>query len=268
MPNAVALAAWLAVATGSVPGLVEADRVELEKNLRWMLARERVLSQPVARVGVFADAGVWHVGARSVVDALEAAGVPCVVLDRSRLTAEELAPLAAIVFPGGWAPHQRSAAGPFGLAAVRRFVERGGRCLGICAGAYLLATEVRYAGAVYPYPVRLFDGAACGPVPGLAAFPKSGAARITPTRAGVNDDLSAQMAYYSGGPWFEGGSNVTVLATYENGSAAAITRPYGTGLVILLGVHLERPTPDAGGEAVGPPAGVGKQFRRLLLGEG
>lgn len=268
MTAAVALAAWLAVAPGPVPGLAAADRAELEKNLRWMLARERTRDRPAARVGVFADAGVWHLGARSVVNALEEAGVPCVALDRTRLTPAALAPLAAAVFPGGWAPHQRAAAGPLGLAAVRGFVQAGGRCLGICAGAYLLSAEVRYDGGVYPYPVRLFDGAACGPVPGLAAFPTPGAVRVRPTPAGVRRGLVGRMAYYSGGPWFAGGTGVTVLATYPDGSAAAVARPVGRGEVILLGVHPERPTPDAGDEAAGPPAGAGELLRRLLLGGG
>ena len=236
--TAITLAAWLTLLPGPVPGLTAAGHAELEQNLRWMLARERS-PKPPGRVGVFADAGVWHRGAKAHVEGLEAGGVPCVVLDRSRLTPADLAPLAAVVLPGGWAPHQRAAAGPVGLAAVRRFVEAGGRCLAICAGAYLVSAEVRYAGGVYPYPVRLFDGAACGPVPGLAPFPEPGEARITPTSAGRKRGLEAVTAHYSGGPCFVGGTAATVLATYPDGSAAAISRPVGRGEVVLVGVHLE-----------------------------
>src|SRR5262245_59326830 len=55
-------------------GLTEPFRVNLEQNLRWMLARERkaaaakgnrIAGEP-PRVGVFAAAGVWHLGARSI----------------------------------------------------------------------------------------------------------------------------------------------------------------------------------------------------------
>ncbi len=244
--SAVVLAAGLLLTPGPVPGLLVADHAELEQNLRWMLARERA-TRPPARVGVFADAGVWHLGARSLVEGLEAAGVPCVLLDRTRLTPATLAPLAGLVLPGGWAPHQRAAAGPFGLAAVCGYVDAGGRCLGICAGAYLLSAEVRYAGGVYPYPLKLFDGAACGPVPGLAPFPTPGTARIRPTAAGRERGLVDHEAYYSGGPWFVGGTGVTVLATYPDGSAAAVARPVGRGEVVLIGVHLERSLPEAGG---------------------
>ena len=86
-----------------------------------------------ARVGVFADAGVWHVGAKSIVTLLEANRIPCRVLDRSLLTSEGLEGLEAIILPGGWAPAEWAAAGDKGLAAIQKYVERGGRCLGICA---------------------------------------------------------------------------------------------------------------------------------------
>jgi len=60
-----------------------------------------------------------HAGARSVVDSLEAMGVPCRVLDRSSLTARGLEGLEAMVMPGGWSLFQKAAAGERGIAAVR-----------------------------------------------------------------------------------------------------------------------------------------------------
>src|SRR5262249_38814727 len=66
-------------------GRTEWDRINLERNLRWILAREPAGRPSNPRVGVFADAGVWRDGARSIVEALEGAGVPCRVLDRSML---------------------------------------------------------------------------------------------------------------------------------------------------------------------------------------
>ena len=90
-PVVAVTAFWLATFTGTavVPApLGEWDRINLEQNLRWILARERAAPAVKPRVGVFADAGVWHVGAKSIVDALEAKGVRCLVLDRSRLAGE------------------------------------------------------------------------------------------------------------------------------------------------------------------------------------
>jgi hypothetical protein len=63
-------------------GMTEWDRINLERNLRWIVSRERAARHNLARVGVFADAGVWHVGAWSIVEALEQKGNPCRVLDR------------------------------------------------------------------------------------------------------------------------------------------------------------------------------------------
>jgi len=49
------------------PHEAKRDRLNLELNLRWMLARQRSgRSDPRARVGVYAEAGAWHVGARSI----------------------------------------------------------------------------------------------------------------------------------------------------------------------------------------------------------
>ena len=111
-----------AVRSADPPRPADAD---LELNLRWMLDRARAAKPDAAaaRVGVWADAGVWHVGARSVVAALETERTTCRVLDKTRLTTDGLKGLNAVILPGGWAPHQWEAAGEKGLAAIRTFVE-------------------------------------------------------------------------------------------------------------------------------------------------
>jgi glutamine amidotransferase-like uncharacterized protein len=125
----------------------------------------------------------WHPGVRSVVEALEREGVDCAALDRSRLTAEGLRGLDVLVLPGGWAPSPWAAAGETGVGAIRTFVTGGGRCVGVCAGAYLLSRTVRYDGKEYEYPLRLFDGVAAGPVAGLSPYPKPGSVRqVIPRR--------------------------------------------------------------------------------------
>jgi glutamine amidotransferase-like uncharacterized protein len=248
------------------PPLPPVAQANLEKNLRWMLDRERHPKGKAVRVGVWADAGVWHEGAKAVVAALEGEGVPCRVIDRSLLTSDGLKGLDAVVLPGGWAPHQWGAAGEGGLEAVKKFVEGGGRGVGVCAGAYLLSATVKYDGQSYPYPLGLFDGAAVGPVKGLAAYPEWGAAKLTTTDAGKKRGLEvldgAEVAY-SGGPCFEKGTDVTVLARYADGSAAAVSRPVGKGEVVLLGGHPElSPKPD------GPlPRHAGPVYKALTLGK-
>jgi glutamine amidotransferase-like uncharacterized protein len=236
----------------SVPALADVQNVE--RNLRWILARERAGEGAGASVGVYADLGAWHTGARSLVDALEKAGLACRALDRALLTPDGLKGLKALVLPGGWAPFQRDTLGTSGLATVRAFVEQGGRCLGVCAGAYLLARDVRWEGTSFSYPPGLFDGLAEGPVDGLAKPPTAGAAHVTPTEDGKKRGLGVlegRDVLYYGGPRMVGGSDVKVLATYADGTAAIVSRPVGKGEVVLCGVHLERPA--AGGADDGPP---------------
>ncbi|MDB5387716.1 MAG: hypothetical protein JWM11_3362 [Planctomycetaceae bacterium] len=251
-----------------VAGMTEWDHHNLERNLRWILSRERQLLPAPAKVAVFADAGVWHVGVRSIVEALETEGVPCRVLDRSQLRPEVLNAHQALILPGGWAPFQWAAAGETGLSSIKGYVERGGRCLAICAGAYLISRETKYEGKIYPYPLGLYDGTAEGPVPGLAVFPKPGSVSITVTAAGTRRGLeiiSGQRALYSGGPSFVGGTGCEILARYPNGSSAAISRPVGKGEVILLGVHFERPAPETGDDHAPVPVLAGKVFKTVLF---
>jgi glutamine amidotransferase-like uncharacterized protein len=257
-------------------GMTEWDRINLERNLRWILARERARARAVeggepndaARVGVFADAGVWHTGARSIVEALEGKGLGCRVLDRSMLRDEELKQFEAIVLPGGWAPFQWAAMGEPGLSAIRSYVERGGRCLGICAGAYMLSKTTHYEGESFPYPLGLFDGTARGPVEGLARFPEPGQARLEITHGGKRRGLpvAADAAvYYSGGPCFVGGTAIEVLARYHDGSAAAVARKVGRGEVILIGVHSERPARDGDRDDAPPPEDAGAWLEGLIF---
>src|SRR5688500_8038732 len=238
------------------------DHQNLERNLRWILARERAAAAPgarkapVARVGVVADAGTWHVSASSVVSALEADGVACRVLDATLLATGELERLEALVLPGGWATFQWAALGEQGRTAVRTFVERGGRCLGVSAGAYLLAKNVLWEGQAYSYPLGLFDGDAEGPLAGLAPQPGRAAVRVTVTADGARRGLAALGAtdvLYHGGPRLLRGTGVTVLATYPDGTAAAVVRTVGLGEVVLIGPHLERPAPSAGADDAPAP---------------
>ena len=232
----------------------------LQQNKDWLASRH---PDPAARVGVFADYGVWNVGARSLVQVLEGEGIACRVFDRTGLTAEGLQGLDVLILPGGLAPAQYQAAGPAGLKAIEAWVRSGGRVLAICAGSYLAAHEVRYDGITYPYPTSLFDGVADGPVPGLAVYPKAGPAELALTEAGKARGLSATVGLYGSGPRFLGGTGVTVLARYQpEGSPAVISRTVGQGEVVCTGVHFERPL--TGGDTAPPPAAAAATLRALL----
>jgi len=240
------------------------EQANLALNRAWV-AERRAAGEPGARIGVYADAGVWHLGLVNVVACLEKAGLPCRVLMHEDLA--RLEGLQGLVLPGGYAPYQYLAMGPAGLEHIRSFVARGGHCLGICAGAYLLSKTVTYAGLTFPYPLGLFDGVAEGPVAGLAAYPSSGAVTVTTTPAGAACGLSVadgRTYLYGGGPRFVGGTGVQVLLLYPDGTAAAIKKSVGKGEIVATGVHMERPGPAEGGEDAPPPAGSEAIFKALI----
>lgn len=245
---------------------------DLARNHRWLQERQAQRErQPgaglSAEIGVYADAGAWHPGVRSLVEILEANGVGCRLLDSRGVRPKQLQKLKALVLPGGWAPSQWAALGTDGLAAIEAYVESGGRCLGVCAGAYLVSREVVWEGTVHPYPLGLFDGRAEGPVTSLAPWPKSSPVAVTLTEAGRRWGLppaTEEPCLYLGGPRFLGGSGVEVLARYPDGSAAVVSQKSGRGEVVLSGVHFERPPPGSSDEKA-PGPGVFAVLRALLL---
>ncbi len=238
------------------------EQQNLRKNRAW-IAERRSQGEGAARVGVLAGAGVWNFGARCLVTALERSGTPCQVLDPAGLP--PLDRFSALILPGGYAPVQYYGLGWSGCLKVAEFTNQGGHVLGICAGGYLISRTVRYQSVNYPYPLALYDGTAEGPVAGLAVYPDYGPAQISLTPAGRELGLAGlekRTLIYGSGPRFVGGTAITVLMTYSDGTAAAISRPYGKGKVVAIGAHMECP-PDLE-ETTAPPAGCEKFLLKLL----
>ena len=61
------------------------------------------------------------------------------------------------------------------------------------------------------------------------------------------------------------GMRIVILARYPDDSAATIVRPVGKGEVLLIGVHLERPAPTAGGHITPPPRLAHSMLKSLLF---
>ena len=245
-------------------------RRHLEANLRWMIARERLdAGRRVPRVAIFSDAGTNHLLNRNIVKLLESGGTRCLVMDRSRISSKQLTGIESYIVPGGYSTFQNAATGDTGLAAIRQFVESGGRYLGICAGAYMATRDVFWEEEHFPYPLDLYDGTAEGALDDVAAWPGDAGVSLKLTEAGRLRGLEAEAEgefYYKGGPRFHGGTNFTVLARYQDGSAAIITRPFGNGEVVLNGIHYERSPPQTEDDGKDPPAPDSSRtvFRALL----
>lgn len=112
--------------------------------------------------------------------------------------------------------------------AIRRFVERGGRYVGLCMGAYLadasgiglvaqdLNSEVGRPG----FPIKTIEDAA-----------------ISVRWADRKDKV-----FYQDGPYLQPqplDKRFRAIATYENGDLAAARYSFGKGIVVLSGPHPE-----------------------------
>lgn len=139
---------------------------------------------------------------------------------------------AAIVYaqPGGGDDTELalSKLGPGAVAAVRSFVARGGRYLGICMGAYLAGSP----------GFALIDGT---PLqywgrPGALVADYKGT--VTPVVWGGKQ----RFVYYESGStvvFRPTAKNVEVLASYPNKDVAVSISPFGKGKVALSGPHPE-----------------------------
>lgn len=114
--------------------------------------------------------------------------------------------------------------------AIRKFVHAGGRYLGICMGGFLAE----------PCFFNLFRGRVD------EYYSSPGAAVRTPDPAVIPitwRDTTRQMYFQDGGYMVpeRSTSGVTVLASYPNGSIAALVAPCGRGKIGLCGPHPEAP---------------------------
>lgn len=114
--------------------------------------------------------------------------------------------------------------------ALKDYLRRGGRYLGICGGGFVASTGWNEG--------RTF-------VKGLGIIPAQSkvyrndfAARIIPVRWHGND----RPMYFKAGPSFQlvsGSGDVQVVANYEDGSIAALMCSYGQGKLAVCGPHPE-----------------------------
>jgi glutamine amidotransferase-like uncharacterized protein len=156
-----------------------------------------------------------------------------------------------LAIPGGAAgPYAARLNGP-GNASIRRYLERGGALLGVCAGAYYVCNRIVFEeGPQGPIRVTgelgLFAGTARGCLRDLAA-PYSldhlhGANLARLLTPGATRELHA---LYWGGPEFlpDAGARYTPLLHYRRASGdeslAGVRVQVGEGRAVLVGVHAE-----------------------------
>jgi biotin--protein ligase len=132
---------------------------------------------------------------------------------------------------------------------IKKYVNSGGKYLGICAGAYYASANIEWEvgrpgmEVTGPRPLRFFPGLSKGCVyPGFEYTSESGARSATV----LSGDHEYHGLYYNGGGEFVNAAQhetVKVLASYKDGEdtsmAAGVICFDGKGIAALWGVHLE-----------------------------
>ena len=206
-----------------------------------------------ARIAVIAshtsDGGVAPPLIPSVGRAIESSGnIPLAirfqeVID-NRLT---LSNFKVAFFDGGYAYGLRT-----GLSGqeekIRSFIRSGGAYWGDCAGAFYAASQFRWNGITYNFPLGIYQGLITGPISAIIAWPGYALTPLNVSGDPVIGNYGTQQQLYYGGGYLDlptdaqQGSHVFTVATYANagsatGKPAIVRYEYGSGRVVLAGTH-------------------------------
>lgn len=146
------------------------------------------------------------------------------------ITPHNLARYDLYVQPGGGQdiPAALDSLGKARAEAIRDYVAKGGRYLGLCMGAYLADNSNL--------------GLISQDLDSEAGRPGFEVAGIADAAVRVVWEGKADSVFYQDGPYFpiaDGASPYTTIATYRNGDVAAARYTYEQGVVVLSGPHPE-----------------------------
>lgn len=204
---------------------------------------------------VYKDKGVGGLSIKALLKSLKNSEVASSYLINT-ISAEELtyseweSECALFVMPGGRdVPYHEALKGEAN-GKIKRYIEGGGRYLGICAGAYYASNHVVFEKnleheVVEPRELSFFPGNAIGTLYKDKPFSYQGHESAHP--ALIKGDEDALYTYYNGGCYFEDPEahqpQVEVLARYQNAIyhnvAAVVLCNVGEGKALLSGVHFE-----------------------------
>jgi glutamine amidotransferase-like uncharacterized protein len=224
-----------------------------------MLASEATAESPAdarpIRVAIYDDAGGSEKGPPNVERCLPAeAG-----FETERVTAADIRDGAldrfdVVIHPGGSGSKQAAALEESGCQAVRKFVERGGGFVGICAGSYL-------ASAHYPWSLGLIDARVVDREHWARGTGDVQIVLTAAARSAFDADANEVTIYYGQGPLLAPAGHDDIpdyeqLASYETeiakngapcgvmkGTTAIARGTFGKGRVFCFSPHPEK-TPD------------------------
>lgn len=174
--------------------------------------------------------------------------------DSSRLSAMSEAQFAAyrlLIVPGGNFEEMGNHLGPETATRIRTAVSRGLNYFGICAGAFY-AGDSPYAGLNLTGGVRFR----------FYSLEDRGIRKaVVPIERPAGPTLEQ---YWEDGPALSGWGDV--VARYPDGSAAIVEGSYGSGWLILVGVHPEAPENWRQGMTFTTPTAVNHRYAATLIG--
>ena len=206
------------------------------------------------RIGLYADQGCRGAGAAiwaRIIDGSPDAELT--LLSGEDLRNGALSGVDLFVSPGGAGGPQTAAMGEEGMAAVRKYVAEGGKCLGTCCGfSNLLNERPSFAKRNTMVPFARIPGIARGGFTGAVRFTEAGRKMF----GAENRDYF--IRYHNGPIVYRTEdvppcSNVVVLATMNSelsevgpvtnpmfGAPAIVGCDYGKGRMILFNNHLRK----------------------------
>jgi biotin--protein ligase len=154
-----------------------------------------------------------------------------------------------LVIPGGQDVYYHKALSPKHTLLIKKFVEQGGRYLGICAGGYFGAHAIEFEKG-HPYEVianrdlQFFPKKAVGSALGLGKYRPDGFYGADIATIITKDQVLD--IFFLGGCYFEktDDPNVEVIAKYEHGEDAVVKCQVSKGVALLSGVHFEYSADD------------------------
>jgi glutamine amidotransferase-like uncharacterized protein len=199
-------------------------------------------------IQIYNDEGSSPTGCSSLVQSLLPLSYPIEFIDAKKIcTFSWEKSTALLIFPGGRdLPYHKKLKGE-GNKRIRRFVEEGGRFLGICAGGYYGASKIEFAKNT---PMEIIEGrelhffpfAAIGPVFGSRMYRYDSEYGAQAPFLDFQNGKSFPV-YYNGGCYFdlqEESSHIRIIASYKTVSRPAIVMcSVGKGKALLSGVHFE-----------------------------
>jgi hypothetical protein len=155
-----------------------------------------------------------------------------------------------LIIPGGNFIDMGNGLTPGAAANIRNAVHEGLNYLGICAGAFL-AGDLRYNG------LNLTSGVKFGFYSAEDRGIRKTAVAITTPGAATLDQ------YWEDGPQLTGWG--AVVAKYPDGTPAVVQGTFGSGWVILAGVHPEAPDTWRRGMVFATPASADNAYAATLI---